>query len=141
MNLNRVTLIGRLGKDPELKVMTNFSVCNFTLATTMTWMKEGQKQSKTEWHDITLFGKLGENANKYLSKGKLVYVEGRLETQEYKNKEGQTVRRKLVIASDLLFLEKMSNVAPSPSPELDKAMQEAAKVFSDNSNNMDEIPF
>ena len=89
--LNKVTLIGNLGADPEARYTQDGTcVCNLRLATTEKFKdKQGQKQEKTEWHRVVLWGKVGEIANQYLSKGSKVYIEGKIETRKWTNKEGQ----------------------------------------------------
>jgi single-strand DNA-binding protein len=89
-SLNKVMLIGNLGKDPELKMTTSGQpVCRFSLATTETWRNaQGEKQSKTEWHNIVVWGKQAEIAEKYLRKGKQVLVEGRIQYREYTDQAG-----------------------------------------------------
>ena len=89
-SLNKVILIGNLGKDPELKALTSGqSVARFSLATTETWKdKDGAKQSKTEWHNVVVWGKQAEIAEKYLRKGKQVMVEGRVQYREYTDQAG-----------------------------------------------------
>lgn len=82
MNLNEVKLLGRLGKDPELKEVNGSKVCNFSLATSERWKdKDGNKQEKTSWHNIAVWGKLAEICAKYLKKGQLCYICGSLETR------------------------------------------------------------
>jgi len=89
-SLNKVMLIGRLGKDPEVKFTSSgTAVCNFSLATSETFKdKSGEKQEKTEWHNVQLWQKLAEIAGEYLIKGSLVYIEGRLQTRKWQDKEG-----------------------------------------------------
>ena len=89
--VNKVILVGNLGKDPEVKFLPGGSaVCNFSIATSESWKdKQGQSQEKTEWHRISIFGKLAEIAGEYLKKGSQVYVEGKLQTRKWTNKEGQ----------------------------------------------------
>jgi single-strand DNA-binding protein len=89
-SLNRVQLIGNLGRDPELRYTPDGTpVCNFSVATTEAWTsKAGDKQEKTEWHRISMWGKLGEIAGQYLKKGRQVYVEGSIRSREYTDKEG-----------------------------------------------------
>ncbi|MFT6849943.1 MAG: single-strand DNA-binding protein [Sphingobacteriales bacterium] len=89
-SLNKVMLIGHLGKDPEVRHLENgASVANFTIATTETFTdKEGKRTDKTEWHNIVVWRKLAEIAEKYLTKGKLVYIEGKLRTRSWDDKEG-----------------------------------------------------
>ena len=89
-SLNKVILIGNLGRDPELKMTTSGQqVCRFSLATTETWKnQQGERQSKTEWHTIVIWGKQAETAEKYLRKGKQVMIEGRIQYREYTGQDG-----------------------------------------------------
>lgn len=90
MSVNKVILIGRLGEDPETRYMQNGdAVTNITLATTETWKNQnGEKQEKTEWHRVTFYRKLAEIAGEYLKKGRQVYIEGKLETRKWTDKNG-----------------------------------------------------
>lgn len=91
-SLNKVELIGRLGGDPETRYMPNGNaVVNITLATSETWndKQSGQKQEKTEWHRVVLFGKVAEIAGQYLRKGSQVYIEGKLQTRKWQDQSGQ----------------------------------------------------
>lgn len=90
MSVNKVILIGRLGADPETRYMANGdAVTNIKLATTETWKNQnGEKQEKTEWHRVTFYRKLAEIAGEYLKKGGMVYVEGKLETRKWTDKNG-----------------------------------------------------
>ncbi len=89
--LNKVMLIGRLGKDPELKYFPDGSpFANFTVATSEIYKdKEGNRQEKTEWHNVSISGRMAENCNTYLAKGSLVYIEGSIQTRKWTDKEGQ----------------------------------------------------
>lgn len=89
-DLNKVQLIGRLGKDPECRVFDSGDmVANFSVATSERWKdKSGQKQERTEWHNISVFGKLAEVCEKYLKKGSQVYIEGRLQTRKWQDQNG-----------------------------------------------------
>jgi single-strand DNA-binding protein len=88
--VNKVILVGNLGKDPEVRYTPGGqAVANFTIATNENWTdKQGQKQERTEWHRIVVWGKPAELCGEYLSKGRQVYIEGRLQTREWTNKEG-----------------------------------------------------
>jgi len=88
--VNKAILIGNLGRDPELRYTQNGqAVVNFTLATSENWTdKSGQRVERTEWHRIVVWGKVGELCAQYLSKGRTVYVEGRIQTREWEDKEG-----------------------------------------------------
>ncbi len=100
-SLNKAIIIGRLGADPELRYTAGgMPVATFNVATTETWKdKSGTKQDKTEWHRIVAWGKLGEQAGEFLKKGRLVYVEGRMQSREYEGRDG--VKRKVfeIVAS------------------------------------------
>jgi len=90
MSVNKAILIGRLGADPEIRYTADGQpVANFRIATSERWTdKNGNKQERTEWHRIVAFGKLAETCGEYLSKGRLVYIEGRLQTRSYEDREG-----------------------------------------------------
>jgi len=89
-SVNKVILIGNLGRDPETRYTTGGdAVTNLNIATTETWKdKSGEKQEKTEWHRVVLFGRQAEIAGEYLKKGRSVYIEGRLQTRKYTDKDG-----------------------------------------------------
>jgi single-strand DNA-binding protein len=90
-SVNKVILIGNLGRDPEVRYMpSGDAVANITIATTETWKdKSGEKQEQTEWHRVAMFGKTAEVAGEYLKKGSQVYIEGKLQTRKWTDKEGQ----------------------------------------------------
>lgn len=99
--VNKVILIGNLGKDPEVRYTPGGqAVANFNIATNENWTdKQGQKQERTEWHRIVVWGKAAELCGEYLSKGRQVYIEGRLQTREWNNKEGQKQYTTEVVAN------------------------------------------
>lgn len=90
MSVNKVILVGNLGKDPELRyTASGAAVCNFSLATTENYKdRDGNKQEKTEWHNIVIWRQLAEIAGKYLTKGKQVYLEGKIQTRSYDDRDG-----------------------------------------------------
>ena len=104
--LNKVLLIGNLGKDPEVRYTPGGqAVANFNIATNEAWTdKSGQKQERTEWHRIVVWGKVAELCGEYLSKGRQVYIEGKLQTREWNNKEGAKQTTTEVVANQVLFL-------------------------------------
>src|ERR1700750_1664729 len=104
-SVNKVILIGNLGADPELKYTpSNRPLCNLRIATTEVFKdKSGQRQEKTEWHRVTVWGETAENCNKYLAKGRSVYIEGRLQTRSY-DKDGQKHYATDVVADKVVFL-------------------------------------
>jgi len=104
--LNKVMLIGRLGRDPEIRYsQQGLAVVNFSIATSEQWTDKstGDRQEKTEWHNIVVFGKQAEICEKYLSKGSQIYIEGRLQTRNYE-KDGQTHYRTEIVAANFQFL-------------------------------------
>lgn len=105
-SVNKVILVGNLGRDPEVRYMPNGeAVCNFSIATTDSWKdKSGQKQERTEWHNIVMYRKLAEIAGEYLKKGRPVYVEGRLQTRKWQTKEGQDRYTTEIIADQMQML-------------------------------------
>ncbi len=106
-SVNKVILVGRLGKDPEVRYLPDGgAVCNITLATSETWKDKntGDKQEKTEWHRVTFYRKLAEIAGEYLKKGREVYVEGRLETRKWTDKEGRDRYTTEIIANEMQML-------------------------------------
>jgi single-strand DNA-binding protein len=120
--VNRVMLIGNLGKDPELQYLEkNISVAKFPLATTETHKdKNGKLISQTEWHIIVLWRGLAELAQKYLHKGSLIYVEGRLRTRSWEDREGNKKFATEIVADNLIMLDKRSehnSHLPSSIPE------------------------
>src|SRR5437660_8903768 len=105
--VNKVILVGNLGKDPEVRYTpSGQAVANFTIATNENWTdKQGQKQERTEWHRIVVWGKTAELCGEYLSKGRQVYIEGRLQTREWTNKEGAKQYTTEIVANQVLFLQ------------------------------------
>src|SRR5262245_15333085 len=104
--INKVILIGRLGADPELKTVTGGNnVARLSVATSENWTdREGQKQERTEWHRVVVWGKLAELCGKYLSKGRQVYVEGRLQTRSWEDNQGQKKYSTEIVANTVQFL-------------------------------------
>lgn len=105
-SLNKVLLIGNIGRDPESRYLADGgAVCNISVATTDTWKdKSGEKQEKTEWHRVSFFGKLAEIAIEYLKKGAQVYVEGRLQTRKWQDKEGNDKYTTEIVADKMQML-------------------------------------
>ena len=104
--VNKVILIGRLGNDPEVRYTSNGgAVANFNVATNESWVdKAGQKQERTEWHRVVVWGKLSELCGQYLSKGRQAFVEGRLQTREWNDKEGHKRYTTEIVAQNIQFL-------------------------------------
>lgn len=105
--VNKVILIGNLGADPDLRYTPNGqAVCDLRLATNETWVdKSGQKQERTEWHRIVVWGKGAEICKQYLAKGRRLFVEGRLQTKSWDDKDGHKRYMTEVVANDFMFLD------------------------------------
>ncbi len=136
-SLCKVLLIGNLGKDPETRYMSNGdAVTNITLATTDTWKdKNGEKQEKTEWVNVVFYKKLAEIVTEYLRKGSQVYVEGRLETRKWTDKNGIERYTTQVIANEMKMLGGKKDSAESNDSGSSKS---SAGGFDDM---VDDIPF
>jgi single-strand DNA-binding protein len=158
MSVNKVILVGRLGKDPETRYMTNGeAVTNATLATSENWKdKSGEKQEKTEWHNLVFYRRLAEIAGEYLKKGAQVYIEGRIQSRKYQDKNGQERYITEIIVNEMQMLggksggggsfEVMENQsAPERSAPARSAAPAAAKPApagkSSFDNFDDDIPF
>ncbi len=104
--VNKVILVGNLGKDPEVKYLDNgVAVANFSLATTENYKnKEGEKVSQTEWHNIVLWRGLAEVAEKYLKKGASIYIEGKIKTRKWEDKDGNTRYSTEILADNMTML-------------------------------------
>ena len=104
--LNKVILIGRLGRDPETRFMPNGeAVCNFPVATSEKYTdKNGQRQEATEWHNVTMYRKLAEIAGQYLTKGSQVYLEGKIQSRKYTDKNGVERTAYDIIANEMKML-------------------------------------
>jgi len=124
MSVNKVILVGRLGQNPEVRYTpSGAAVANFSVATNESWSdKNGQKQERTEWHKVVVWGKLAELCNQFLAKGRQVYLEGRLQTRQWQDKDGQTKYTTEIQAQTVQFLggqgaERGSSMGPSMGNE------------------------
>lgn len=106
MAINKVILIGNLGQNPEIRYSPNgAAICTLSIATNEAWTdKNGQKQEKTEWHRVVVFGKLAELCSQYLQKGRQAYIEGKLQTRSWQDKDNQTKYTTEVVAQQVQFL-------------------------------------
>ncbi len=135
MSVNKVILVGRLGRDPETRYTSaGQAVCNFSLATDEVYRdRNGERQKRTEWHRIVLWSKLAEIAQQYLKKGTLVYVEGRIQSRQWDDREGQKRTSFEIIGNVMRMLSPRGEMAvaagaeaeapaaaeePAPSPEI-----------------------
>jgi len=106
-SLNKITVIGYVGNEPEMRFTPSGKpVTNFNVATSYSYTKEGEKVEETTWFSVSCWGKLAETVNQFLSKGRQVYVEGRLQTQEWETPSGQTKFKLEIVADKVMFLGK-----------------------------------
>lgn len=145
--VNKVILVGHLGKDPEIRYLdNNVSVASFPLATSENFNRDGKRVEQTEWHTVVLWRGLADVAAKYLTKGKLVYIEGRLRTRSYEDKEGIRRYSTEIVAENFTLLGRKSDFEPTAAAP---AQTHAEKVenkeievdFTENENDSDPLPF
>jgi len=132
-SVNKVILIGNLGRDPETRYMPDGgAITNISVATTDVWKdKQGEKQEKTEWHRVAFFGKLAEIAGEYLKKGSQVYVEGRLQTRKWQDKEGVDKYTTEIVADRMQMLGSRQGMGGGARrPRIVKAARRAAALPS-----------
>jgi single-strand DNA-binding protein len=146
--VNKVILIGHLGKDPEVRHLEGGSVvANFTLATTETFTRDGNRMEQTEWHNIVMWRGLAEIAEKYLSKGKLVYIEGKIKTRAWEDKEGNKKYTTEIIADNMTMLgskseDKNSVKSETPiQPGYSLKPNSEPNSFYSNDDMEDGLPF
>jgi len=135
MNFNKAVIVGRLTRDPESRAMpSGQTVASFSIATNRVWVgQDGNKQESTEFHNIVAFGKLADICSRYLNKGRLVLIEGRLQTNSWQDKEGNKRYRTEIIADNMQMGPRAGGFATSEgeqSPESDKQL----------SSDQEEIP-
>lgn len=139
--VNKVILVGRLGADPEVRQLTSGkSVCQLSLATSESWVdRDGQRQEKTEWHRVVVWGKIAEVCGKHLSKGRQVYVEGRLQTRSWEDQQGQKRYTTETVASTVQFLGSAGDRPSQGQGGYDRGSQDFGPEPSFDSS--EEIPF
>jgi single-strand DNA-binding protein len=152
-SVNKVIIIGNLGRDPETRYMPDGgAICNISVATTDKWKdKNGEMQEKTEWHRVAFFGKLAEIAGEYLKKGSQVYVEGRLQTRKWQDKDGQDKYSTEIVANQMQMLGSRQGMggggraAESAGPEEGGSSKPAGKAPAKSGGKFDDfeddIPF
>jgi single-strand DNA-binding protein len=134
MDLNKVMLIGRLTKAPELKTTpSGQNVANFSVATGRSWKdKDGNKQEQTEFNEVVAWGKLADICGQYLQKGKKVYIEGRLQTRNWEAQDGTKRYRTEIVANDMIMLDGKKEETKEVTPTMNVSTDEV---------NLDDIPF
>lgn len=155
-SLNKVQLIGNLTRDPELKyIQQGNAVCTFGLATNRSWTPSegGERREETEYHRLVAWGKLAELCAQLLTKGRKVYVEGRLQTRQWETADGQQRSTTEIVIEDMILLDSkkqgatetaddmQDDVSPQEAPKASKATATQAKEPMDEKINIDDIPF
>ncbi|MBF0475341.1 MAG: single-stranded DNA-binding protein [Deltaproteobacteria bacterium] len=146
-SLNKVMIIGRLGKDPEVRYTTaGQTVATFSVATDESWTnKEGQREEKTEWHRIVAWGKLGEICGKYLTKGKLVYLEGKLQTRDWMDQNNVKRYTTEIVARDMVMLDSAGaggrDASYEPPPPESEFQSPKGRSATPKPEEDDDIPF
>jgi single-strand DNA-binding protein len=146
--INKVILVGNIGTKPEVKYSSNGSaIANLSVATSETWndKNSGEKQEKTEWHRVSLYGKLAEIAGQYLDRGSKVYVEGKLQTRKWQDKDGQDRYTTEIVVSGyggtLQMLDRREGMATGGQSAPSNNMSNDTVEVADNSGFEDDIPF
>lgn len=136
---NQVTLLGNLGKDPELKYTpSGTAVCNFSLATTENYKdRDGNRQDKTEWHNITAWSQLAEICGKYLQKGSKVFIQGKIQTRSYDDRDGNKRYVTEIVARDM----KMLDSKPKSDQQAQQQQGQGGMTQYPTHDPNDEIPF
>jgi single-strand DNA-binding protein len=154
-NLNKVMLIGRLGRDPELRYsQSGQPVCNFSMATDESYSdRDGNRQERTEWHRIVVFARQAENVANYLKKGSQAFVEGRLQTRQWEDKEGQTRYTTEIVAQRVQFLDSRQDSGGGyqqqqqrggnqrGGPQRQSQNDDMGPAFPSEAGGMDDVPF
>ncbi len=143
--INKAIIVGNLGKDPEVRYMPDgTAIANFSVATSESWKDKasGEKKERTEWHRIVVFGKLGEICGEYLSKGKQVYIEGRIQTREWEDKDGNKRYTTEIIASDMKMLGSREDGSRKTAPDNDSGFRGNMNMGRpETPAGYDDIPF
>ena len=139
--INKVILVGHLGKDPEIRYLEGgVSVTSFPLATSETYNKDGKKVEQTEWHNIVLWRSLADVAAKFLQKGKLVYIEGKLRTRYFEDKEGVKKYTTEVVAENFTILGRKTDFEPDVTTRQGIKLPDGAATF-DGAAAAEDIPY
>ncbi len=141
MSVNKVILVGNVGKDPEVKYLDNgVAVCNFSLATSETYNnKSGEKVTQTEWHNIVLWRKLAEIAETYVKKGMQIYVEGQLRTRNWEDKDGVKRYTTEIFGTSMQMLGRKAENSSEPQGRPEVAQQTTSD--SSDAEETDDLPF
>lgn len=144
MSVNKVILVGNVGKDPEVRYLdSGVAVCNFPLATSETYKnRDGEKVTSTEWHNIVMWRALAEIAEKYVKKGTQLYIEGKIRTRSWDDRDGNKRYTTEVVADNMQMLGRKSDEAPdSTAPVEDQQPSDTFDDIAADTNGTDDLPF
>jgi single-strand DNA-binding protein len=142
-SVNKTILIGNVGKDPEVRYTPSGSaICNISVATTRSWKDKtsGEKQEETEWHRCVFYDRLAEVVGEYVKRGRPIYIEGRLKTRKWQNKEGQDVYTTEIIAHEMQMLGGRDDAQQSARPAPATAPRAASKPSAGFDDMEDDLP-
>ncbi|MEO5912408.1 MAG: single-stranded DNA-binding protein [Pelobium sp.] len=140
--INKVILVGHLGKDPEVRHLDgNVTVASFPLATSESYNKDGKRIEQTEWHNIVMWRGLADVASKYLQKGKLVYIEGKLRTRSFEDKEGHKKYSTEVVAENFTMLGRKSDFENTSTESTSDAIKSEEITDFSTEGADDDLPF
>lgn len=141
-DLNKVMIIGRLGADPETRyIQSGKAVTNIRVATSEKWKKDGEQHERTDWHSVTMWDKLGEIAAEYLRKGSQVYIEGKLQTRKWKDKEGNDRYTTEIVANQMQMLGSKPSTERREAPARSEEPRQQTTAATDQGGFDDDIPF
>lgn len=142
-SLNRATVLGNTTRDPEVKQLTSGqSVCTFSVATNRTWTDaSGVKQDKAEFHNIVAWGKLAEILGQYLSRGKKVYIEGRLQTRDWEGQDGVKRYRTEIVAENAIILDRAGSTGGAFTPPTSTPTADDPSIDPTTEIKVEDIPF
>ena len=141
MNLNKALLIGNLTRDPEMRSLPNGqSVASFGVATNSYFTKDGKREERAEFHNVVAFGRLAEIASQYLSRGKMVFVEGRIQTRSWEDKDGNKKSRTEIVAERMQLGPRPGGAIP-PGASTPKEEEVETVEYGGGEINPEEIPF
>ena len=145
MSVNKVILVGRLGRDPESRfTASGQAVCNFSLATDRSYKdRNGQTQKQTEWHKIVVWGKLAEICQKFLKKGSQIFVEGRIQSRQWEDQQGQKRTAFEIVANEMRMLGSRGEAGAAPTHAPEEAEAQAAPEDAGAATEVsdEDIPF
>jgi single-strand DNA-binding protein len=145
-SVNKVILLGNLGQDPEVKMTQGGQqVCTLNIATSDSWVKDGKREERTEWHRVVLWGRLADLAGKYLKKGRRVFLEGRLQTRSWEDQSGQKRYTTEIVATQMVFVDSAGgrgeSVEAASAEYGGPAMDASPRPMGSDFSSDEDVPF